>query len=219
MDRSLTCRIRALQSEKNEFCLKLSANGHDDHFVSGMSATLQGLILESSSELPASDAAIPAFDFSTGALARCMSPDQVAGTESGIHVNESTMSDDGWSPIVGSVASEEAAIQPLDYSERLADAVRTRDELSTPNLAAATSEDDGIPTVDSAGQERDDDTMWVKVGGGIAVVGALVGGAFLAMHHDNANNRRRDNQNNTHVTIERLDEDDNGNEWEANDAS
>jgi hypothetical protein len=211
-----------VQSEKNEFCLKLSINGNNNQYVSGMKATLQGLMLESSNEPTSSGAAMPAAAYSSTALARCISPDQVAGSESGMRVSESAMSDDGWSPIVESVASEEAGIQQLDYSERLADAVRMRNDLSTPDLgehqAATTtsSDDDGIPTVDSAGQERDDDNMWVKVGGGIAVVGALVGGAFLAMHHDNANNRR-DNRPTTNVTIERLDDDENGNEWVAHD--
>ena len=138
-------------------------------------------------------------------------------------------SDSAWSPIIDSVASEEqAAIQPLDYSERLADAVRTREELSMPQLSEteglAVTDGDGIPTVASSAPDRqrdEEDNMWVKVGGGIAVLGAVVGGAFLAMNQDNPNNANNNNpgggnqRNRSSVTVERLDDNEDQNEWES----
>lgn len=157
-------------------------------------------------------------------VGRCLSPGR------GEVPNESM--DEGWSPILASAESEEqAAIQPLDYSARLASAVRTRESL----ISASNRPDhdsDGIQTVETstatstAGQaqnEEDDDNMWVKVGGGIAVLGAaVVGGAFLAMQQENPSNCRGDGSgdraNISSVTIERLDDENetvNNEEWES----
>jgi hypothetical protein len=196
-----------LQSEKNEFCLKLSTSGTNKEFVAGMKATLRGLMQETSDD---------GFE--------ALSP----GRSAGGGISESTALDGGWSPILTTAESEEqAAIQPLDYSERLASAVQTRQALVPMQDRLTTQDDDGIPTVESSasGQARtedDDDNMWVKVGGGLAVLGAaVVGGAFLAMHQENPNNRRTNNQNNrTSVTIEQIDdEEETGNEWENTAAS
>ncbi|CAB9515873.1 expressed unknown protein [Seminavis robusta] len=206
------------ESEKNEFCMKLSANGKDNDFVVGMEATLRGLILETSGEDNMDEAS------RTIVPGRCTSPEQELRGNDGVaegagagKVNESVMSDDGWSPIVESVASEEAAIQPLDYSDRLANAVRTREDLSTPHLTPSQAAATATTTTES--DDGDDDNLWVKVGvgvgvGGLAVLGAAVGGAFLAMNQDNPNNRR---ENTSNVTIERLDDEDGNEEWESTD--
>ena len=181
-----------------------------------MKKTLQGLILEASHDHD-QDESLAGTDLAPADRS------SKSTIEKGHANTETPSSESPWSPIVESAGSEEAAtIQPFDYSERLANAVKTRDELNMPLLAeednttlVATAEGegdvDGIPTVASAPSRRDDDdNMWVKVGGGIAVLGAVVGGAFLAMHQDNPNNTN-ENRNQAHastVTIERLDNDD-----------
>ena len=206
--------------------MKLSAGADDKSLVAGMKKTLQGLILETSGDRREE----------TLLAAASSEKDSTNNkhTATAIIGGETSNDDSPWSPIGDSVASEEqAAIQPLDYSERLANAVRTREELDMPRLSEteglAVTDGDGIPTVASSAPDRrrdDDDNMWVKVGGGIAVLGAVVGGAFLAMNQDNPNNPNNANNNSTStgggqrsrssVTIERLDDnDDHQNEWES----
>jgi hypothetical protein len=190
-----------------------------------MKSTLQGLLLESSHE---EDALINPV---ASTMEKLQSPGQSGDAEAQLKlVAASCLSDDGWSPIAGSVASppqEEVTIQSLDYGEKIANAVSKvgpREDLAVPHLSEedglATMDGDGIPTVSSSVPPKDDDdNVWVKVGSGIAVVGALVGGAFLAMNQSNENNRpssesRQDNQST--VTIERLDDDEGEgkNKWE-----
>lgn len=209
-------QIPFAKTEKSEFFLKLSAGARDKDLIAGMKRTLQGLILETSRE------------HEEPIASTTMSPIQDnKKAASNTQTSETPKSESAWSPIIDSVASEEqAAIQPLDYSERLADAVRTREELSMPQLSEteglATTDGDGIPTVASAAPDRrrdDEDNMWVKVGGGIAVLGAVVGGAFLAMNQDNPNNTnnstREGQRNRSSVTIERIDDNEEQNEWES----
>lgn len=211
------------ESEKNEFCLKLCGGAKDKDLIVGMKKTLQGLILEVS------------HDHAGPIAPAALSPvqDKNQAEDSNIPATETSKSDSAWSPIIDAVASEEqAAIQPLDYSKRLADAVRTREEMNIPQLLEteelATIDGDGIPTVaSSAPNERrrgeDEESMWVKVGGGIAVLGAVVGGAFLAMNQDNPNNSNNNNNatrnQSSAVTIEQVgddnDNDEGQNNWES----
>lgn len=180
-----------------------------------MKKTLEGLILETSYDHEENLA-------DSGTMEQAASPGKAGETISKENLKETPVSDGGWSPAVES--EEAAAIQPLDYSERLANAVRTREELTMPHLTErdglATADGDGIPTVESSAPRKDeDDNMWVKVGGGIAVLGAVVGGAFLAMNQDNPNsssgNTRENQSNRSSVSIERLDDDDEGeSKWE-----
>lgn len=193
-----------------------------------MEATLRGLIEETSAGLPD---ATTRLESGTIIPSRTNSPDRaIEGThqEPMVRVSDSMMSDDGWSPIVHSVPSAEASMQPLDYGQRLAQAARPREEplASESDVPGSTAVEDGIPTVGSSSvqEEADNDNAWVKIGSGIAVLGAAaIGGAFLAMQHNDRNNSNNNGhgsqQNTSSVTIERLDDDeddgDRNGEWEA----
>lgn len=216
-----TFNPRQLQAEKNEFCLKLSIRGTDKSFVAGMKSTLQGLLLEAS---PKKSESVPAQNNSIEAES-CLSPGQSNDSAGGIH--ESMMSDSGWSPI-SAESEEQETIQPLDYSERIKSAVQTRAVLNPPRADPDSSENERVLTEESASrqaQNSDDDNMWMKFGGGIAVLGAaVVGGAFLAMQQDNTNSGPREGggaqANQSTVTIEQLDdEDETAEEWENTAAS
>jgi len=197
--------------------MKISNGTNDKELINGMKKTLQGLILETHKKQETINTLSP-------------TPGNTSLATASANQQTVSSSDSPWSPIVNSVGSEEqAAIQPLDYSERLADAVRNREELHMPELAEtqghASMDSGGIPTVSSSAPEQrrqeEEDNMWIKVGGGIAVLGAaVVGGAFVAMNQNNPNasagqqQGRRNNQST--VTVEEVDENAEGqNSWES----
>lgn len=201
------------KSEKNEFCLKLSINNESD-VVAGMKKTLQGLIRETGHEQLDHSSPPGSEDPKLCRQGHTIDEQQVKEEEA-------------WRPIVPSVASQEdMAVQALDYSDRVANAVNSNEALITPQLSRCedvAASDDGIPTLESSAptrrRENEEENVWVKVGGSVAVVGAIVGGAFLAMNHGNDNDRntREHEENRTSVRIERLneEEEENLNEWES----
>lgn len=224
--------------EKNNFCLKLSSN-EDVDFILGMKTTLQGLLVscesgaeeqvavttnvvdnvdpsENSKEI--ADAPVQVVDQAIVGTVSTSAVETVVDKTSDRSSEASEPLDDGWCAIGESEVSsprEEATIQSLDYSNKVANAVKSQEALRLPKLSEQSTEgnidDDGIPTVASAPPSKkdgDEDNVWVKVGGGIAVLGAVVGGAFLAMNQNNENNKPdvQESQKNSSVEIERLDE-------------
>jgi len=228
--KTLLLRYAPFQNEKNEFCLKLSEGNVDKEIILGMKKTLKGLIVESSHDNQEKPMAATTDESITTTKANDTAPRRKEADDATSYDEKAmadTASDDSeWKPLVEAVAP--------DYSERIANAVN-QEELTRPRLStregtgaastrSAGGDEDGIPTVASSPPSRreEDDNVWAKVGGGLAVLGAVVGGAFLAMHKDNPNNTERNTANDgqannrSSVTIETLaDGDEEGDSWEA----
>lgn len=113
---------------------------------------------------------------------------------------------------------DDSDFEPLDVMVQ-GTASRGERDLSSKDQRTAHSKEVGgtsaTPPVESkpSQSENEEENLWLKVGGGIAVLGAVVGGVALAMGqqgNDDQNQTRRRRQTNSSVVIEEVED---GNEW------
>jgi hypothetical protein len=120
-------------------------------------------------------------------------------------------------------AEDDSDFEPLDSGDNIAKQVGDSQRTSKiPLEKSATPSESGIPKGNdgpkSPRSDDDDENIWLKVGSGIAVLGAVVGGVALAMgQQDNDQSRSQARaQNRSTVQIEELsDNDEGGDDWVA----